>query len=268
MGLVHLELLHNKVWMQSEEETDTLARIAEVCGVPDETTWPGIGKRQLAKWPEPEFRVSTKTWPAVVQSALVLDPASRITARRYYLDLQSPQSPRRRGPPDHFARWHGEREVPRRFHRFSAFYTRVVNTYSITANTKWEGLRLLESWSGPVDFIVAAACFWMASKLVDDAHIDMRDFVKFTMEHFAEESEGCSLKSFLAREQMPLTEGSEECVIRMFFAHEQILMRQVFNTKAWAGRKRKRSIDTVENAATALTALSAAYATKICIEAR
>ncbi|KAG8373372.1 hypothetical protein BUALT_Bualt11G0017400 [Buddleja alternifolia] len=91
VGCIFAELLYGKPILPGKNEPEQLNKIFELCGTPDELTWPGVSKipwynkfkpvRQMKKRIRELFRHFDRHALDLLEKMLVLDPAQRISAK-------------------------------------------------------------------------------------------------------------------------------------------------------------------------------------------
>ncbi|GER49609.1 cyclin dependent kinase C [Striga asiatica] len=91
VGCIFAELLYGKPILPGKNEPEQLNKIFELCGSPDEVTWPGVSKipwynkfkpsRQMKRRIRELFRHFDRHALDLLEKMLVLDPAQRISAK-------------------------------------------------------------------------------------------------------------------------------------------------------------------------------------------
>ncbi|KAL0290056.1 UNVERIFIED_CONTAM: Cyclin-dependent kinase C-1 [Sesamum calycinum] len=91
VGCIFAELLYGKPILPGKNEPEQLNKIFELCGTPDELSWPGVSKipwynkfkpaRQMKKRIRELFRHFDRHALDLLEKMLVLDPAQRISAK-------------------------------------------------------------------------------------------------------------------------------------------------------------------------------------------
>ncbi|KAL6583105.1 Cyclin-dependent kinase C-1 [Orobanche minor] len=91
VGCIFAELLYGKPILPGKNETEQLNKIFELCGTPDELTWPGVSKIPWYNRFKPTIKMKKRTRELfrhfdrhaldLLDKMLVLDPAQRISAK-------------------------------------------------------------------------------------------------------------------------------------------------------------------------------------------
>ncbi|XAR60281.1 Cyclin-dependent kinase [Bertholletia excelsa] len=91
VGCIFAELLHGKPIFPGKDEPEQLNKIFELCGVPDESNWPGVSKipwynnfkptRPMKRRLREVFRHFDRHALELLEKMLTLDPSQRISAK-------------------------------------------------------------------------------------------------------------------------------------------------------------------------------------------